>query len=240
MKRLVIVLGVAALLASCGGDSYKAAKVSSSVDSASFSLGYLIGTDLKQNGQSDVLTRDLILSGIIDGLNGDTTKNITRQDAQKIWMSFLQEKRAEDMKKAEAELTKNKEEGIKFLAENKNKDGVITTESGLQYIVKTKGAGKIAKEGEIAKVHYEGKLIDGTVFDKSKEDAPFEVAVAKRHVIKGWDEVLQLMPVGAKWTVFIPSELAYGDRAVGTIPAGSTLVFDIEVLDVLPPKTSGK
>lgn len=240
MKRLVIILGVVTLLASCGGDSYKSAKVTSSIDSASFSLGYLIGTDLMQNGQSDVLTKDLVLAGIMDGLKGDTTKNITREDAQKLWMAFLQKKRAEDMKAAEADLTKTKEQSAKFMQNNKGKEGVLTTESGLQYVINEKGTGKIAKEGEVAKVKYVGKLIDGTVFDQSKEGQPFEVAVGKRHVIKGWDEILQLMPVGSNWTVFIPSELAYGDRKVGTIPAGSALIFEIEVLDVLPPRESGK
>lgn len=240
MKKLVIILGIASLLASCGGDSYKNAKISTTVDSASFSLGYLIGTDLKQNGQSGVLTEDLILAGIIDGLNGDTTKQITRGDAQKLWMAFLQKKQAEDMKKSEAELVKNKEQSTEFLKRNKEKEGVVTTESGLQYSINKKGTGKIAKEGEVAKVKYVGKLIDGTEFDKSKDENPFEVAVGKRHVIKGWDEVLQLMPAGSNWTVYIPSELAYGDRKVGTIPAGSALVFEIEVIDVMPPKESGK
>jgi len=127
----------------------------------------------------------------------------------------------------------NLAQGKEFLEENKSKEGVITTRSGLQYLVLKEGSGT-EKPGyrDTVKVHYHGTLLDGTVFDSSVDRGePIEFGV--RQVIKGWQEGLQLMTVGQKMRLFIPSDLAYGNRAVGrTITPGSTLIFDVELLEI--------
>ena len=131
------------------------------------------------------------------------------------------------------EAKKNKEEGEKFLAENKTKSGVITTESGLQYQVITEGTGAKPTEKDRVKVHYTGTLLDGTKFDSSVDRGePAEFGV--NQVIKGWTEGLQLMPVGSKYIFWIPSELAYGERAAGPeIKPNSVLKFEVELLDIV-------
>lgn len=128
----------------------------------------------------------------------------------------------------------NKKEGEDFLAKNKLEEGVITTDSGLQYKVLVQGSGdQHPKASDTVKVHYHGTLLDGTVFDSSVErGAPIEFGL--HQVIPGWTEGLQLMVVGDKTRLFIPSTLAYGNRAAGAIQPGSTLIFDVELLGINP------
>jgi FKBP-type peptidyl-prolyl cis-trans isomerase len=132
-----------------------------------------------------------------------------------------------------AKAAKSLEEGQAFLAENATKEGVVALESGLQYKVEKMGEGDKPALEDRVKVHYTGKLLNGEVFDSSMERG--EPAVfGLRGVIKGWTEILQLMPVGSKWTVYIPSDLAYGERGGGDkIPGNSTLIFDIELLEIV-------
>lgn len=130
------------------------------------------------------------------------------------------------------------EEGKKFLEENAKKEGVTVLESGLQYQVITMGGGAKPTESDRVKVHYTGKLLNGEVFDSSVERGEPSV-FGLRGVIKGWTEILQLMPVGSKWIVYIPSELAYGEYGGGDkIPGNSTLIFEIELLDINPEQNS--
>jgi FKBP-type peptidyl-prolyl cis-trans isomerase FklB len=132
----------------------------------------------------------------------------------------------------EEQFGENKAAGEKFLAENAKKEGVVTTESGLQYKIIKAGKGEIPTKESTVKVHYKGTLIDGTEFDSSysrKEPAKFGVT----NVIKGWTEALQLMPVGSKWELYIPQELAYGERQSGShIKPFSALVFEVELLEI--------
>ncbi len=132
-------------------------------------------------------------------------------------------------KKARAE----KERGTKFLENNKKEAGIKVTPSGLQYQVLMEGNGNKPKTTDVVRVHYKGTLIDGKEFDNSyKRGEPAEFGVT--NVIKGWTEALQLMPVGSKWRIFIPSELGYGDAGAGSdIPGGATLIFDVELLDIV-------
>lgn len=125
-----------------------------------------------------------------------------------------------------------KADGVKFLEENKKKEGVQTTASGIQYKVNTMGTGPKPLATDRVKVHYTGKLIDGTVFDSSVERG--EPAVFPLNgVIPGWTEALQLMPVGSKWTIYLPSDLAYGERGAGQqIPPHSTLIFEVELISI--------
>lgn len=126
-----------------------------------------------------------------------------------------------------------KEAGQKFLEENKKRPEVVTLPDGLQYEIITKGSGPIPKATDTVRAHYAGTLLDGTEFDNSyKRGQPFTIPVSG--VIRGWTEALELMPVGSKWKLYIPSDLAYGDRgAGGAIPGGATLIFTIELLDIV-------
>ena len=131
----------------------------------------------------------------------------------------------------------NKAAGEKFLEENKAKEGVVTTESGLQYKVITEGKGQVPTSTDRVKVHYKGTLIDGTEFDssysrKDKDGNPQPSTFRANQVIKGWTEALTMMPIGSKWELYIPQELAYGSQDTGTIPPFSTLIFEVELLSI--------
>jgi FKBP-type peptidyl-prolyl cis-trans isomerase len=164
---------------------------------------------------------------VSDVLNGKDPK-ITEQEMQDS-MQKMYEKRRENMK---AEADKNKKEGEEFLAKNKEQGDVKTLESGLQYQVMSAGEGAKPGENDTVKVHYKGTLIDGTEFDSSyKRDKPAEFPV--KAVIPGWTEALQLMKKGGKWKLWIPSELAYGERGRPSIPPNSVLIFEVELLDIV-------
>ncbi|GAB2600141.1 FKBP-type peptidyl-prolyl cis-trans isomerase [Spirosoma areae] len=205
--------------------------IASTQDSISYSIGLFMAQNLKQQGITD-LNNALLIRGLQDALQGQTTQ-LTHEQAGRVMNNYMQKqmaaRNAEGMK-ASAE---NKKIGSAFLTENKAKAGVVTTASGLQYSVEKEGAGAKPTATDRVKVHYTGKLLDGKVFDSSVERGqPAEFGVSD--VIKGWTEALQLMPVGSKWKLYIPSDLAYGDRSMGTdIKPGSTLVFDVELLDIV-------
>lgn len=212
--------------------------LASSQDSISYSIGMAMAQNLKQNGMTD-LNRALLTQGLNDALSGGPTR-LTMEQMGGILNAYGQkqmaghnaenEKKMAENQKVAAE---NKKVGNAFLTENKTKEGVKTTASGLQYIVEKEGTGPKPTATDRVKVHYTGRLLDGTEFDSSvKHGQPAEFGVGE--VIKGWTEALQLMPVGSKWKLFIPSDLAYGDRAAGAeITPGSTLVFDVELLDIV-------
>ena len=122
--------------------------------------------------------------------------------------------------------------GREFLAENAKKEGVITTESGLQYKILVKGDGAVPQKTDNVKVHYEGRLIDGTVFDASSKHGTEPATFRADQVIRGWTEALTMMPVGSKWQLYIPQELAYGERSMGQIPPYSVLIFDVELVSI--------
>ncbi|RYF69987.1 MAG: FKBP-type peptidyl-prolyl cis-trans isomerase [Cytophagaceae bacterium] len=205
--------------------------LASTKDSVSYSIGLFMAQSLKQQGIND-LNNALLVRGLEDALGGQSAK-LTQEQAMQVMNGFQQKqmavRNAEGMK-ASAE---NKKIGTAFLTENKAKAGVVTTASGLQYSVDKEGTGAKPTATDRVKVHYTGKTLDGKVFDSSVErGTPAEFGV--NEVIKGWTEALQLMPVGSKWKLYIPSELAYGDRGAGAdIKPGSTLVFDVELLDIV-------
>lgn len=193
-------------------------------DSASYALGVRIAQNLKQQS-FDKLDPAIIQKGINDVFNN---KAIALPDEMLDKCIGVYQQKASSAKASVA-----KAEGQKFLAENAKRKGVITTKSGLQYEVIKAGTDTVKpKLSNKVKCHYHGTLINGTVFDSSVERGEpisFEVG----GVIAGWTEALQLMTVGSKWKLYIPSELAYGDRAAGgKIPAGSTLIFEVEILAI--------
>jgi len=201
----------------------KEADLSTDAKKASYGLGVLMSSTLKRQG-GDSLVLDGIIAGITDVFKGNTLK-MTEQECSQFVQTYMQQA----MEKKTAAM---KEGGVKFLNENKTKEGVKTTASGLQYKVVTSGKGKMPKAESNVTVHYTGKLIDGTVFDSSVErGSPATFGVSQ--VIVGWTEAIQLMHEGDKWILYIPSELGYGERgAGGQIPPHSALIFEVELIKV--------
>jgi FKBP-type peptidyl-prolyl cis-trans isomerase FklB len=228
MKYVAVVTLSLALLA-CQGNTQQKVELKSQEDSLSYAIGMDIGKNLKT--QSAKVDPAIMARGVKDIL--DSAKTMLSEDqAQGCLMSFSQRM----MEKREAEMKvkgdQGKVEGENFLAANKTKEGVVTTASGLQYKIITKGTGPKPTATQTVRVHYRGTFIDGKEFDSSyKRGQPIEFPV--NGVIKGWTEALQLMPVGSKWQLFIPSDIAYGDRGAGqAIPPNSTLIFDVELLGI--------
>lgn len=239
MKKISVLVATAIVamgFTSCG-DSHKSASLKTAADSVSYAIGISTGAGYKENLKTlpgEKANEDDLIAGFIQALKGDTSAmKMTPQAAQAYIQTYFMEASARDAKKT-------KEEGEKFLAENKAKKDVITTESGLQYQVVTEGNGAKPTVNDKVKVHYTGTLLDGTKFDSSVDRGePMEFPV--NGVIKGWTEILPMMPVGSKYIVWVPSDLAYGERGAGQdIKPNSTLKFEIELLDIVKDSTAEK
>lgn len=232
MKKISVLVATAIVamgITSCG-DSHKSASLKTAADSVSYAIGISTGAGYKENLKTlpgDPANVDDLIAGFIQAIKGDSSA--MKMTPQAYVQTYFMEASARDAKKT-------KEEGEKFLAENKSKKDVFTTESGLQYQVVTEGTGDKPTATDKVKVHYTGTLLDGTKFDSSVDRGePMEFPV--NGVIKGWTEVLQLMPVGSKYIVWIPSDLAYGERGAGQdIKPNSTLKFEIELLEIVKDK----
>jgi FKBP-type peptidyl-prolyl cis-trans isomerase FklB len=197
-------------------------------DKINYSLGFSIGKGLLAQGIE--IDADRIAQGIKDVLSGGQTL-LTEQEMQQL-LSDLQKKvvAKEEAKKAAMAET-NKKEGETFLSENKQKEGVITLPSGLQYKIIKTGTGAKPKETDTVVTNYRGTFIDGTEFDSSEKSGPATFQVDR--VIEGWTEALQLMEVGAKWQLFVPHSLAYGEKGAGNvIGPNQTLIVDVELLEI--------
>lgn len=202
------------------------------MDKLSYALGLGIGQQLKQMGLNASLVIEDFAASIIDVLQ-DKDLKISNQEAQVIVNAFFQ-KMEEEQNAAKAKAGKvAKQEGEKFLVENAKKEGVIVTKSGLQYEVLEEGSGKKPKATDTVRCHYEGRLLDGSVFDSSyKRNEPADFGL--QQVIAGWTEGVQLMSEGAKYRFYIPYILAYGEGGAGAmIPPFSTLIFDVELIKIL-------
>ncbi len=198
--------------------------IQTDLDKASYSLGMNIASSLKSEGVSEI-NAEMFAKGLEDMLKGNKLE-ISIQEAYETIQNFLSEANA---KKFEKNIT----EGKKFLEENGKRTGVVTLPSGLQYEIMKEGNGPKPKATDTVTTHYHGTLIDGTVFDSSVErDQPASFPV--NGVIQGWVEALQLMPVGSKWKLFIPSELAYGanPHPGGPIEPHMALIFEVELLAI--------
>ncbi len=196
----------------------------STTDSLSYAIGMSVANFYKQQNITNINTA-LVIKAIND-INKTGKPLLDEQQANACITSYIQKSKTEKASVA-------KKAGEAFLAANKNKPGVITLASGLQYQVMKEGVGPKPALTDKIKCHYHGTLIDGRVFDSSVDRGePIELTV--NGVIPGWTEALQLMPVGSKWKLFIPSSLAYGDQQAGPLIApGSTLVFEVELLDIV-------
>jgi FKBP-type peptidyl-prolyl cis-trans isomerase len=227
IKGLVILAVAAAMIAS--SCNTRSGISGTKLKSAEDSLAYAIGIANYFYFMSDSLVIDPVMfaKGMIDAENEKNT--LDEQSAQGYVMTYMQKRQADQMKKAYG---KNIDEGEKFLAENKKRDGVQETSSGLQYEVITMGTGDKPGPQDVVKVHYTGMLMDSTKFDSSLdrgEPAQFGV----NQVITGWQEGIQLMPVGSKFKFYIPYELGYGEQGTGPIPPYSTLLFEVELLEIV-------
>jgi FKBP-type peptidyl-prolyl cis-trans isomerase len=198
-------------------------------DKVSYAIGMNIGTTLHK--QSVDVDPKLLEQGLQDALSGGKTL-LSEDEARATLTEFQSEMRKKMQEKMQAEGEANKKEGAAFLAANKTKDGVVTLPSGLQYKILTPGTGPKPTASDSVVCNYRGTLIDGKEFDSSyKRGQPATFPVSG--VIKGWTEALQLMPVGSKWQLFVPSDLAYGERGQGPdITPNSTLIFEVELLSI--------
>ncbi len=228
---LVILLSFA--LFSCNSQTKnstsgaKDVKLVSEIDSVSYSIGLSVGENIKKQGLESP-NYDALVRGFMDGMDDDTTFLIDKQVMNEVIQMYFQRKHA-------AKLDANLKVGQDFLAKNKTVKGVQTTESGLQYSIEKEGSGDKPKATDKVKVHYHGTLIDGTVFDSSV-DRGEPIVFGVNRVIKGWTEALQLMSIGAKWKLFIPADLAYGQNPHpnGPIQPNMALIFDVELLEIIP------
>ena len=230
MKKfaIVIIAASAAVMAisSCAGTYQKGDRMpettTAQIDTISYALGMYYGKMVTSSPFGE-LNLNQMKKGFKDVLNEEETM-LEEQDIVMLIQSYLRDRMA-------YESERSLEEGEKFLAANKEKEGVVETESGLQYKIEVEGAGISPEETDTVEVNYEGRLIDGTVFDSSY-DRGESVKFPLNRVVKGWTEGLTYAKEGGKIQLYIPAELGYGQRGSGPIPGNSTLIFDIELVKV--------
>ncbi len=248
MKQVLLVTIVLVLSSvACSGQTPKAPikELKTPDEKLSYAIGLEVGTSLK-NLPTEI-DFPVFVQAVEDGLKGKKPL-LTQEQALEIKMEFGKKVREERARERKELAEKNRKEGEAFLAENKKKKGVVTTESGLQYMVLHEGEGPKPKATDRVKVHYRGTLIDGTEFDSSYTRGK-PATFALKGVVAGWTEALQLMKVGSKYRLFIPSELAYGKRGRGPkIGPDAVLIFELELLEIekkpagqgTAPKTDAK
>jgi FKBP-type peptidyl-prolyl cis-trans isomerase FklB len=201
---------------------------------------YAIGMNIGKSLHRDAVEVDpaILLRGLKDAMAGGKTL-LTEEEAKAAMATLQAQVRKTQEEKTQVAADANRKEGDAFLAENKTKDGVVTLPSGLQYKIVTEGTGPKPTASDSVVCNYRGTLLNGTEFDSSyKHGEPITIPVGR--VIKGWSEALQLMPVGSKWQLFIPPDLAYGPRGAGNdIGPNATIVFEVELISIKPEITSG-
>jgi FKBP-type peptidyl-prolyl cis-trans isomerase len=227
-----LIVGAVVFMFGCTNNSVENKKPVELVTTAD-TISYLIDTDIARSLKSiqDEIVPEIVFAGIDDALMGKEPKFPADQE-RIIMQAFSEKMRQKQMAKTDEEASKNLAEEKKFLEENGKKEGVVTTTSGLQYIVLKEGDGPIPTDSSKVKVNYEGKLLSGKVFDSSyKRGKPATFGV--KQVIKGWTEILQMMKVGSKYKIFVPSALAYGKRGMAhDIGPNMMLIFEIELLGI--------
>ncbi|MEN8857468.1 MAG: FKBP-type peptidyl-prolyl cis-trans isomerase [Flavobacteriaceae bacterium] len=238
IKKVFALMLIATSMISCSNQPKEVTSLNSKVDSVSYAVGLTMSQQLKSNFQE--VNEDILLQAIRNGLDS-TNLLIDIKDAQTVIRPYFQKKQQEQakerqekaLKEAESKYADNKKAGEDFIAANKSKKGVVTTASGLQYIVLKEGKGATPKPTDKIRIHYHGTTIKGEVFDSSVDRKnPYESNA--NQFITGFNEALSLMKEGAKYKVFIPQELAYGAQQRGAlIPPLSALVFEIELLKIL-------
>lgn len=216
---------------SCQAQKGKRGKVElkTKTDSVSYALGQDVATNIKGIGIE--INPDAMAKAIIDVFKEEQPL-LSEEESKNVMKQFQQDMQAKNNAKNNEQAAKNKIAGEAFLKENANKEGVKSTSSGMQYVVLNEGTGPKPKLTDKVKTHYHGTLIDGTVFDSSVERGE-PISFPVNGVIQGWQEALQMMPVGSKWKLFVPSHLAYGERGPSPkIGPNSTLIFEVELLAI--------
>ncbi len=227
-----LLLLSAIIFTGCNSDSGSSQDVSldTNIDSVSYSLGYQIGAmSLKPQGMTDI-NPDQLTAGLRTALE-DEDAALTNTEMQQIVQNYQMQAQQQAQQQQQQDAEINAKEGEEFLAENREKEGVQETQSGLQYEVIEEGSGATPNETDTVLVNYEGSLIDGTVFDSSPEEG---TPIPLNGVIPGWTEGIQLMQEGAKYKFYIPGDLAYGanPRPGGPIGPNETLIFEVELIEV--------
>lgn len=232
MRKIILLILLGAAVMNAQQKEITKEDLKTESDKLSYAIGFNYGNMLKDGGVK--ITPEIFVKGFTDGMK-DSSKLMEQSELEQVIQKALQQISANMNAKAEKAKFDNADykAGIAFLEENKKKEGVITTASGLQYKIITKGTGKDhPKSTETVKVHYEGKLISGKVFDSSIERKE-PISFPLNRVIKGWTEGVQLMSPGDKFEFYIPQELAYGSQgAGGVIPPYATLIFTVELLAI--------
>lgn len=227
-KNLLLTLAVGAMAMGCNSGSMNqtSAPLKNANDTASFYIGYMYGSNIQRMGMTDAN-----MAAIVAGMNTALQKKEMKEEPQAMDMYLQKYFQELSMRKAK----ENAEKGKKFLEENAKKSGVDTLANGIQYKVIKQGDGAKPTETDVVKVNYKGTLIDGTEFDSSiKRGEPAEFQLNR--VIPGWTAALKEMPVGSKWEIFIPADQAYGPRGGGPIGPNETLIFEVELLEIVAPE----
>ncbi|MFW5761596.1 MAG: FKBP-type peptidyl-prolyl cis-trans isomerase [Cyclobacteriaceae bacterium] len=228
-KTIFIIVLAVSISFACQNVKNSSAELNTELDSVSYSLGVSIAENIQRQGLDDV-NEAAFAQGVKDFLTDEENVKVEPGIANQLLQAYFTNLR-------EKEIEKNIEDSDAFLEENKNKEGVQVTESGLQYKVIEEGTGPSPQDGDQVRVHYTGKTIDGEVFDSSVERGePAVFGVGQ--VIPGWTEALKMMNVGGKWELYIPSDLAYGEQGAGDrIGPNAALIFEVELLDIVEDET---
>jgi FKBP-type peptidyl-prolyl cis-trans isomerase len=241
-RKLLLAVAVSAALAGCNEKNAETPAPALVLDTqekkVSYGMGVGLGERIKK--ESFAIDIDAFAKGVKDVIQ-DGERLLTQEQIMTEMKAFQQDQMAKQQAERETLATTNKTAGDAFLAENKTKEGIVTTDSGLQYKIVTAGEGAMPAATDTVEVNYAGKLLDGTEFDSSyKRNSTVSFPV--NGVIPGWTEALQLMPVGSKWQLFIPSDLAYGPGGTGGGPIGpnATLIFDVELVAIKDKESDAK
>jgi FKBP-type peptidyl-prolyl cis-trans isomerase FklB len=229
MKRQMMAAGLVVMAGAALVACEEQKKPKTVAERAAYSIGYMTGKSSKP--QAPNLKTESFIAGFRDAY-ADKPSPLTQEEMRVALMAYEQEIRKEQEMAQKKSAIVGASEGAAFLANNAKKAGVKSTASGLQYEVVKEGKGAKPKATDVVRVHYEGKLVDGTVFDSSRQRGqPIEFPLNR--VIPGWTEGLQLMPVGSRYKFIIPANLGYGEEGAGPIPPNAVLLFDVELLDIV-------
>lgn len=240
--QLLLAAAVSAVLVGCNEKAPQAEQTAAlALETDGQRVSYAMGSGLGERLKQETFTIDLdaFAAGMKHAINGSEAL-MTQEEVVSTMQNFQQQQMAKQQEELQAQAEKNRQEGETFLAENASKEGVVTTESGLQYKVLTEGTGAKPSDSDTVEVHYRGTLINGTEFDSSYSRNS-TVTFPVNGVIPGWVEALQLMPIGSKWQLFIPSDLAYGPGGTGgsgVIGPNTTLIFDVELIAIKGDETA--
>ena len=235
MKKSLIALSVAGILAGCSSSNQTPEVTQAPLETNGEKVSYGMGMVFAERMKNDLpdLELEQFIEGFRQGHSGEGEARLSREEIQQAMMAYQQELQAKQQQEMDQAATDNLEQGEAFLAENAEREEVMTTDSGLQYEVLEEGEGEKPGPEDEVKVHYTGELLSGEVFDSSRERGE-PVTFRLNQVIEGWTEGLQLMNEGSRYKLYIPSDLAYGPGGNMSIGPNETLVFDVELLDVNP------